>query len=351
MPYHLLLDEAGEAKLGKLADRHDQRGIGPCYADKAARLGIRVQDLLDEKILKKKIAAALEPKQLTLRPYAKRPELDLHAMTEEYLDLRPPPRAAHRRHRGAGLGRARRRPARAVRGRAGRAAGHRPRHLSVRHVLEPGRGRGVRRRRRRAEGHRRGLGRRPRPTRRASAPGRSRPSSTTRSASSSAQRGGEFGTTTGRPRRTGWLDLVALRYAARLNCLTALAVTKLDVLSGFDRDQVCTRYRGAEEADFDDLPLPPVGAAPRDRATTRSCPAGARTSPSAAREADLPQAARDYLALHRGARSACRSSLVGVGPGPRAGRSGPGRGRRRWPLCLAPPPASAARRGARGQAR
>ena len=52
------------------------------------------------------------------------------------------------------------------------------------------------------------------------------------------QRGGEFGTTTGRPRRTGWLDLVALRYAARLNTMTALVVTKLDVLSGLDRIQV-----------------------------------------------------------------------------------------------------------------
>ena len=70
----------------------------------------------------------------------------------------------------------------------------------------------------------------------------------------SAQRGGEFGTTTGRPRRTGWLDLVALRYAARLNTLTSLVVTKLDVLSGLDRIQVCTGYRGAEGAEFEDFP-------------------------------------------------------------------------------------------------
>jgi adenylosuccinate synthase len=67
-------------------------------------------------------------------------------------------------------------------------------------------------------------------------------------------RGGEFGTTTGRPRRTGWLDLVALRYAARLNTLTALVITKLDVLSGLDRIQVCTSYRGAEGAEFEDFP-------------------------------------------------------------------------------------------------
>jgi adenylosuccinate synthase len=85
MPYHLMLDCAGEAKLGKLSIGTTKRGIGPCYADKAARLGIRVQDMLDEKILKKKIDAALEPKRLTLRPFAKDPALDLQRMTEDYL--------------------------------------------------------------------------------------------------------------------------------------------------------------------------------------------------------------------------------------------------------------------------
>src|SRR5213083_1095024 len=87
MPYHMLLDHAGEARLGKLQIGTTRRGIGPCYADKAARLGIRVQDLLDEKILRQKIVAALEPKRLTLRPYAKDPALDLHTMTEEYRTL------------------------------------------------------------------------------------------------------------------------------------------------------------------------------------------------------------------------------------------------------------------------
>src|ERR671924_2299002 len=85
MPYHVMLDTAGEARLGKLEIGTTKRGIGPCYADKSARLGIRVQDLLDAKILRKKIAAALEPKQQALRPFAKHPRLDLHAMTEEYL--------------------------------------------------------------------------------------------------------------------------------------------------------------------------------------------------------------------------------------------------------------------------
>src|SRR3978361_334587 len=82
MPYHMLLDHAGEARLGKLQIGTTRRGIGPAYADKAAPPGIRVQDLLDESILKKKMSAAMEPKRLSLRPFAKSPELDLQRMTE-----------------------------------------------------------------------------------------------------------------------------------------------------------------------------------------------------------------------------------------------------------------------------
>src|ERR671917_2559906 len=67
MPYHLLLDMAGETRLGKSQIGTTRRGIGPCYADKALRLGIRVQDLLDERILRTKIRTALEPKQQALR--------------------------------------------------------------------------------------------------------------------------------------------------------------------------------------------------------------------------------------------------------------------------------------------
>src|ERR1700742_2624448 len=82
------LDELRAKGIDLSGPRHiapPRRGIGPCYADKAARLGIRVQDLLDEKILKKKITAAMDPKRLALRPYAKAPELDLQSMTEGYV--------------------------------------------------------------------------------------------------------------------------------------------------------------------------------------------------------------------------------------------------------------------------
>ena len=102
MPYHMLLDHAGEIKLGKLQIGTTRRGIGPCYADKAARLGIRVQDLLDEKILKKKIVAALEPKRLSLREFAARSAPGPAGDDRGVPHLRPPDQAVHRRHQPAG---------------------------------------------------------------------------------------------------------------------------------------------------------------------------------------------------------------------------------------------------------
>jgi adenylosuccinate synthase len=126
-------------------------------------------------------------------------------------------------------------------------------------------------------------------------------------------RGGEFGTTTGRPRRTGWLDLVALRYAARLNTLTALVVTKLDVLSGLDRIQVCTSYRGAEDAVFDDFPYHQT-VLHHTTANLTELRGWSEDLGECRTMSDLPDAAREYLQFiseHAGA----PVTLVGVGPG------------------------------------
>ena len=183
MPYHVLLDTAGEVKLGKLSIGTTRRGIGPCYADKALRLGIRVQDLLDEKILRAKIRAALALQAAgaarTLGPAAETaprgrrgsrsdaggsfedtpdPRIDLHAMTEEHVSF------GHRLEPHIAdtvaplLGRARQRRDGPLRGRPGDPARPRPRDLSLRHLLEPDRRRGDRRGRGRADRHRRGLG-------------------------------------------------------------------------------------------------------------------------------------------------------------------------------------------------
>jgi adenylosuccinate synthase len=253
MPYHKLLDHAGEAKLGKLQIGTTRRGIGPCYADKAARLGIRMQDLLDEKILKQKIYAAMEPKRLMLRPFAKDPALDLHAMTEEYRTfghrLEPyiadtPPLAWRvLEENGLVLFEGAQgtmldidhgtypfvTSSNPVAGSACVGAGVGPSALNE--VW------GV------AKAYATRVGAGPFPTELEDDLGERM-----------RQSGGEFGTTTGRPRRTGWLDLVALRYATKVNGLTGIVITKLDVLTGIDPLNVAVRYLGPEGATFDEFP-------------------------------------------------------------------------------------------------
>ncbi len=253
MPYHLMLDHAGEAKLGKLEIGTTKRGIGPCYADKSARLGIRVQDLLDEKILKQKIMAALEPKKLMLRPFERDPALDLQAMTEQYM-LYGHRLEQHIADTAALLHRALDdeqlvifegaqaalldidhgtypfvTSSNPVAGAACVGSGVGPRDITE--VW------GV------AKAYATRVGAGPFPTELDDDLG-----------DELRRRGGEFGTTTGRPRRTGWIDLVALRYASRINGMTSLVITKLDVLDGFETLKVCTGYRTAEGAEVDAFP-------------------------------------------------------------------------------------------------
>jgi adenylosuccinate synthase len=312
MPYHLLLDHAGEAKLGKLEIGTTRRGIGPCYADKAARLGIRVQDLLDEKILKKKIAAALYPKQLSLRPFAKDPRLDLQSMTEEYLiyghrleqyiadtsklawELLDAGRSVlFEGAQGALLDIDHGTypfvtSSNPVAGAACVGAGVGPRDIDEIWGV--------------AKAYVTRVGAGPLPT-----------EVDPDLADELRTRGGEFGTTTGRARRVGWLDLVALRYAARLNSMTALAITKLDVLSGQDRILVCTRYRGIEDAEFDHFPYH-QSVLHHARGEYEELPGWGEDLSHCRTEADLPTAARDYLAYVSDF-VGVPLALIGVGPG------------------------------------
>ncbi len=311
MPYHMMLDHAGEAKLGKLQIGTTRRGIGPCYADKAARLGIRVQDLLDEKILKKKIVAALEPKRLSLRPFARDPKLDLQAMTDDYLIYghRLEPYIADTSRlvldkldedalvvfegaQGALLDIDHGTypfvtSSNPVAGAACIGAGVGPKDIDEVWGIT------------KAYSTRVGAG--PFPT-----------ELDGELADLLRERGGEYGTTTGRARRVGWLDLVALRYAARINSLTALAVTKLDVLSGMDRISVCTRYRGAEGAEFDYFPYH-QSVLHHASGEYIELPGWSEDLTECRSESDLPLAAREYLefvAEHVGVPIA----LIGVGP-------------------------------------
>jgi adenylosuccinate synthase len=311
MPYHVMLDTAGEAKLGKLSIGTTRRGIGPCYADKAARLGIRVQDLLDEKILRKKIMAALEPKRLSLRPHEKDPALDLHTMTEEYSSYghRLEPYIADTAHLcWQALD-------------AGRTVifeGAQGTLLDLDHGTYPfvtssnplagaacvGAGIGpgdidevwgV------AKAYATRVGAGPFPTELEDETGRLM-----------LERGHEFGTTTGRERRCGWLDLVALRYAVRLNAMTALAVTKLDVLAGLDRLRIAVRYRSSEGAALEEFPYHQSilhGA----QAEYEELPGFSAEIGECRSETDLPPQARDYLQFVSDF-VGVPIRLVGVGP-------------------------------------
>jgi adenylosuccinate synthase len=311
MPYHMFLDTAGEIKLGKLAIGTTRRGIGPCYADKAARLGIRIQDLLDEKILKKKIVAAMEPKRLQLREFQRRPELDLQAMTEECLNyghrlkayIADTSRIVTERLDAGDLvvfegaqgtlldidhGTY---PfvtsSNPVAGSACIGAGVGPKDIDEVWGI--------------AKAYSTRVGSGPFPTE-LDGP----------VADELRERGGEYGTTTGRARRVGWLDLVALRYAARINSLTALAVTKLDVLSGQATIPVCTSYRGAEEAEFDHFPYHQT-ALHHASGVYEELPGWSEDISGARSEEDLPEAARNYL---RFISDFVRVpvALIGVGP-------------------------------------
>ncbi|MBW3607590.1 MAG: adenylosuccinate synthetase, partial [Actinobacteria bacterium] len=126
-------------------------------------------------------------------------------------------------------------------------------------------------------------------------------------------RGGEFGTTTGRPRRTGWLDIPALRYASRINGLTALVITKLDVLTGFDKIKVCTAYSGLDGAHFTDFPYH-QSVLHHSRGEYIELEGWSEDITDCRSPSDLPQAARDYLDFIA-EQVKVPIVLVGVGPG------------------------------------
>jgi adenylosuccinate synthase len=293
MPWHLAIDQASERRLGKLQIGTTRRGIGPAYADKASRIGIRVQDLLDPKILRQKIETALAEKNVWLeRVYETEPIdlADVAARYEGYAQrLRPY------------IGDVSLLVDRALRdGKRVLFEGAQATLLDLDHGTYPfvtssnpvasgaatGTGIGPTRIDRVlgvAKAYVTRVGEGPFP-------------SEIEGADHERLRelGGEYGTVTGRERRCGWLDLVALRYAVRINGMTSLALTKLDVLSVFSELPVCVRYRlrdGHETAEFpahqsDFHHARPVWEVldgweePLDDATTRE---------------DLPPAARRYV--------------------------------------------------------
>jgi adenylosuccinate synthase len=293
MPWHVTIDGASERRLGRLKIGTTRRGIGPTYADKAFRLGIRVQDVFDPKILRQKIEVALAEKNVWLeRVYGTEP-LELDELAER-----------HERHAQ------RLRPYiadtsllvdRALRdGRFVLFEGAHGTLLDLDHGTYPfvtssstlaggatagigigptriGAVVGV------AKAYVTRVGEGPFPTEIAG-PGQAR----------IRELGGEFGTVTGRERRCGWLDLVGLRYAARLNGFTSLALTKLDVLSHFAEIPVCVRYRLRDGSETEDFPAHQSDFHHAE-AVYEVLPGWEESIAGAEAVAELPEAARRYV--------------------------------------------------------
>ncbi len=291
MPWHLAIDQASERRLGKLQIGTTRRGIGPCYADKAMRLGIRVQDLLDPKILRQKIEVALAEKNVWLTRVYEAEPFELEAVATRYEGY-----ARRLRSTIADTSLYLDQALRA--GKHVLCEGAQATLLDLDHGTYPF----VTSSNPVASGAATGLG--IGPTRIDDVLGVAKayvtrvgegpfPSEIEGPAQERVRElGREYGTVTGRERRCGWLDLVALRYAVRLNGITQLALTKLDVLSSFAEVPVCVRYLlpdGSETGDF-----------PAHQSDFHHCRPIYETLPGWRQELDsgeLPPAARSYVAL------------------------------------------------------
>jgi adenylosuccinate synthase len=256
--YNRTLDRVAERFLGKKKLGTTGRGIGPTYADKMNRIGIRVQDLFDEGILRQKVEAALEMKNQVLVKVYNRKAVAVDEVVAEllaYVDRVRPMVADTSLLLNAALDR----------GETVLLEGGQATLLDVDHGTYPfvtsssataggactGSGIGPRRVDTvigviKAYTTRVGEG--PFPTELTGAGQDGADGERLRSA------GHEYGTTTGRPRRCGWYDAVIARYAARVNGVTDFVLTKLDVLSGWEKIPVCVAYE-VDGRRFDEMPM------------------------------------------------------------------------------------------------
>jgi adenylosuccinate synthase len=309
--YHATIDKVGERFLGNAKIGTTGRGIGPAYADKMSRLGVRVQDLFDEKILRQKVEGALELKnQLLVKAY-NRKAMSVDAVVDELLlhtdRLRPMVADTSlllTRALDAG---------KVVLLEGGQAT-----MLDVDHGTYPfvtssnptaggaciGSGIPPTRIDRVVavvKAYTTRVGEGPFPTELDDAAGQRL-----------RDNGGEYGTTTGRPRRCGWYDAVIARYTARVNGVTDFVLTKLDVLTGFERIPVCVGYRVGDAVQTE-MPMTQTEfhhAVP----VYEDLPGWDDDITKARSMSDLPENARNYVrALEE--MTAAPISVIGVGPG------------------------------------
>jgi adenylosuccinate synthase len=308
-PYHVLMDKVGERFLGKAKIGTTGRGIGPSYADKMSRLGVRVQDLFDEKILRQKVEGALELKNQILVKVYNRKAISIDEVVTELLAhaerLRPmvaDTTLLLAEALDAG---------KVVLLEAGQAT-----MLDVDHGTYPFvtsssataggacTGSGIPPTRidrvvAVVKAYTTRVGEGPMPTELLDADGERLRSG-----------GAEFGVTTGRPRRCGWYDAVVARHAARVNGVTDFALTKLDVLTGLEEIPVCVGYEIAGRR-HDEMPMTQTEFHHAVPIYERL--AGWDEDISTARALDdLPKPARAYVEALE-AMSGAPISVVGVG--------------------------------------
>jgi len=292
MPYHKRLDQVKELRLDDDAIGTTGRGIGPAYVDKCGRSGIRVVDLLDRDVLRRKLKRNIEEKNLLLRTIYGEEELDVDKIIEEYVEfdqLIDPYIADTVYYLNQAI----------ADGKHILAEGAQGSLLDLDFGTYPY----VTSSSPTAGGCCTGLG--IPPNRIGNVIGITKAYTTrvgngpfpTELENDVGERlradGAEFGATTGRPRRCGWLDLVALRYAAMINGMTHLAITKLDVLNGFEEIFAATSYR-LHGRTTDRFPSDSNELSQVEPVLSRF-PGWASSAGRVSNQGELPAAAQNYL--------------------------------------------------------
>jgi adenylosuccinate synthase len=292
MPYHKAVDHAREAKKGDQKIGTTGRGIGPAYEDKATRRGIRFVDLLDPAVLEDKVRTLLDEKNFYLENYLNADTLDADRILEKY--------NGYARRLAPFVENASVVIDAAVReGQQVLFEGAQGTHLDIDHGTYPyvtssntlagnaccGSGIGPTRISATVgivKAYTTRVGKGPFPTELHDEIG-----------NRIQEKGAEFGATTGRRRRCGWLDAVLLRNSARLNSLTGVAITKLDVLDGLDELKICTAYehRGQTLPHFP-ASLEVLGGC---KPVYETIPGWSENTSGVRRYMDLPENTRKYL--------------------------------------------------------
>ena len=308
--YHRTLDKVTERFLGKRMIGTTGRGIGPAYADKINRVGIRVQDIFDENILRQKVEGALDQKNHLLVKIFNRRAITADEVVEDLLSY-----ADRLRPMVADTGYL---IAQALdRGEVVVFEGGQATMLDIDHGTYPF----VTSSSATAGGAATGSGIGPGALDRIVGIVKAY---TTRVGSGPfptelfdeqgewlRKQGFEFGTTTGRPRRVGWYDAPITRYATRINGITDLVLTKLDILTGLEQVPVCVAY-DVDGVHFDEVPVNQTDFH-HAKPVLEYFPGWSEDISTARTFEDLPQAAQDYvLALEK--MSNTRISVIGVGP-------------------------------------